>query len=182
MHKLANLHCEFEIPRDTAGPVQLGGMFFFFRKGNSFPLYLMTAFKGVHSTKHSSGPHAFSWEMLEITQLSNCFSWGIMGNSRSARRNGLSGKKRQASRDAKSICLPNSFNCRCPAFPAASCSQQSEGRRESKANVYSRQACDNKTGMKRKEEMSDREINKICCIPLRPCSHNIMLFCKLWNW
>ncbi len=82
-----------------------------------------------------------------------------MGNSRNTCRDGLSGKKRQARRDARASVS------KTPSTAAALFSStllfRAKGRKKrQQSERVQRQTCDNKRRVKRKEEMSDRESEK----------------------
>lgn len=99
---------------------------------------------------------------------------------RRALREEETGEKR-----CKSICLQNSFNCCCPLFQHPLI--QSKGKEEetakrtcSAADVWQQEESETKGGNEWSRER-EREINQFYSVPLRLCSHNSLLFCKLWN-
>lgn len=79
-----------------------------------------------------------------------------MDNSRNACRDGLSGKKRQARRDARaSVSEPPST---AAAILSSTVLFRAKGRKKrEQSERVQRQTCDNKRRLKRKEEMSEKE-------------------------
>lgn len=113
----------------------------------------MTEFKQAPSKKHSSGLHSFSWEMLENHYFLTAFPEALWVTAETQAEIGSPGR-RDSQGEMQEHLSPKLLQLLLPSFPAPSYSEQREGRRESKVNVFSGRR-DNKR-VKRKEEMSEK--------------------------
>lgn len=111
-----------------------GGIFW---RKNSFPLYLMTAFKRVHSMKHSSGHALFQQRNVkESLCFLTAFPEALWVTAETHAETGSPGRRDRRGEMQEHL-SPKLLQLLLPSFPAPSYSEQREGRRDSKANVFS---------------------------------------------